>query len=339
MSFTSLLTRPIRIIYSPRKVIAEISERPGTAAAVLIFFLIVASSFTLDLLISLPRLEIVNVFEEKIPTPTIDTSFVIARQVAYFFLAIGVLSGVLWIFSFFLKKKSGNLLSLLSSIFNGFLVLFIFIALGALISLLLPPSTILVYGYEADGVGFRDLSIAGVYEGIEVPAGVREDIISNGSVVYSPSARASILRAEVLDELGMRVNLTGLSDAEKREVLEKGRQRITIQGLMLSMAVIDGVERIAVPFNISQVTPKYMNWSSTETEVYKYIDATIIGLSDMSSDQQILVYVRRALSPLAWLWVAGLGAYALNVVYGLGWLRSGLAWAIAFALMALMGLV
>ncbi len=339
MSFSSLLTRPIRIIYSPGKVISEISEKPGTGVAMLIFFLVVASSITLDMLVSLPRLEIINIFGEKIPTPTVDIRFVIARQIAYFFLAIGVLFGVLWIFSFFLKKRSGNLLSILSSILNGFLILFIFIAIGSLISLLLPPSTIIVYGYEANGVGFRDLSVTGVYEGVQVPAGVRGDILSNGSAIYAPLARASVLKAEVLDSSGLRINLTGLSDAEKRKALERSHQRITIEGLMLSEAVVNGVDRIAVPFNISQVTPLYLNWSSAEVETYRYIDATIMGLSEMSSDEVTLTYVRRALSPVAWLWISGLGAYALNMVYGLGRLRSGAAWAVAFALMTLMGLV
>lgn len=339
MSLSSLLTRPVRIIYNPAKVIAEINERPGTAAALLIFFLVIISSITLDLFVSLPRLEIVNIFEMAVPTPTVDTRFVIARQIAYFFLTIGVLFGVLWIFSVFFKKKTGNLLSVLSSLLNAFLILFVFIAVGALISLSLPPSTIVVYGYEANGVVFRDLSVEGVYQGVEVPAGVRGDIVSNGSIIFSPLARATILRAEVLDGAGVRVNLTGLSDAEKREVLRQGEQRVTIEGLIFSEALINGVDRIAVPFNISYVAPSHLNWTSADVESYKYIDATLMGLSEMTSDEITLSTLRRALSPVAWLWISGLGAVALNVVYGVGRLRAGVAWAIAFTLMTLMGLV
>ncbi|MCS7145823.1 MAG: hypothetical protein RMJ28_04730 [Nitrososphaerota archaeon] len=339
MSIPSVITRPIRIIYSPGKVIAEINEKPGTGAALLIFFLVVASSITLDLLISLPRLEIVNIFKTPVPTPTVDTRFVIARQIAYFFIAIGVLFGVLWIFSFFFKKKSGNLLSVLSSLLNGFLILFVFITIGALISLALPPSTIVVYGYEANGVTFRDLSVEGMYSGVEVPAGVRGDILSNGSTIKSPLARATKLRAEAVDKMGVRVNLTGLSDAEKREVLEKSSERVTLEKLLFSEAVINGVDRIAVPFNISKVLPRWLNWSAADVESYTYIDATLMGLTEMSSDEMLLTSVRRALSPLAWLWISGLGAYALNVVYGLSRFRAGLAWALAFVLMTLMGLV
>ncbi|MEM4590972.1 MAG: hypothetical protein QW555_03955, partial [Nitrososphaerota archaeon] len=237
MTISTLLSRPVRIIYSPRKVIAEIAERPGTAAAMLVFFLAVAASVSLDIVVSFPRLEIINIFEEKIPTPTVDIRFVVARQIAYFFLSVGVLFGVLWIASVVLKKKSGNMLSVLSSIMNGFLILLIFISLGALISMMLPPSTIMVYGYEASGVGFRDITVRGAYSGFEVPAGVREDLLVNGSTLYSPLAHASILRAELLDGSGLRVNLTGLSDAEKREVLERGRQQVVIEDLKLSEAL------------------------------------------------------------------------------------------------------
>ncbi|MEM4590973.1 MAG: hypothetical protein QW555_03960, partial [Nitrososphaerota archaeon] len=102
---------------------------------------------------------------------------------------------------------------------------------------------------------------------------------------------------------------------------------------------IDGKERIAVPFNITRVTPQYLNWSSADVEAYNYIDATIIGESELSSDEAVLAYVRRALSPIAWLWITGLGAYSLNVTYGLGRLRMSGVWAAVFALMALMGLV
>lgn len=339
MSLSNLLSRPIRIIYSPRKVVAEIAEKPGTAAAMLVFFLSVTASVSLDISVSLPRLEIVNIFTEKIPTPDVDIRFVIARQIAYFFLSIGVLFGVLWIASAILKKKSGNMLSVLSSIMNGFLILLVFITLGALVSLSLPPSTIVVYGYEARGVGFRDITITGTYNGFEVPAGVREELLVNGSKLHSPLAYATILRAEILDRSGLRVNLTGMSDAEKKEALENGRQRVVIEGLKLSEASIDDKERIAVPFNISLVTPQYLNWSSAQVESYNYIDATIIGATEMSNDEVFLTYVRRALSPLAWLWLTGLGAYSLNVVYGLGRLRMGGVWAAAFSLMTLMGLV
>jgi len=339
LSLPSLLTRPFRIIPKPRKVVAEICERPATGAALLIFVIALFLSVSVDLLVSLPSLHILKAFKANIPTPLVDVRFIIARQVAYFLIAFGVLFGVLWVFSIALRRTPGNILSVLSSILNSSFILLMFIMAGAMISAALPPSTILVYGYEANGVTFSDLKVVGTYRGIEVPAGVRRDIISNGSMISAPHARAGILRAEILDQDGARINLTGLNDTEKREALGKAREKITIEGLILSEAVIDGGERIAVAFNVSRVDPSWLNWSSADVDHYSYINATLMGLSEMSGEEAMLATIRRILSPVAWLWVSGVSAYALKASYGLGRTRAIISWAVAFTLMTLMGLV
>ncbi len=339
MSIAAAFTRPVRIILRPRKVVEEIAGNPRISIAFLFFVLAVAASISLDLLVSLPRIEIVSVFKLKVPTPTVDTRFVIARQIAYFFLSLGVLIGLYWVFGLVLKKKQGNMISILSAVMNAFLILLLFIAAGAFVSLYTPSSTIVLYGYEARDVGFSEFTVMGEYFGVQVPEGVRSDLVVNGSLIRSPRVYVSSLRAEILDESGMKINLTGLSDEQKRALLMSDRQRVILSGIIFSEGEIVDRGRLGIPFNISLVVPQFLNWSSYNVASYNYIDATFIGLSEMSEEEVMLSTIRRLLSPIAWLWVSGIGAYALNVVYGLGMRKALAAWVSAFTVMLLIGLV
>jgi hypothetical protein len=339
MSFTAAVARPVKIIYRPRRILEEIAENPRASIAFLFFALVVSASISLDILISLPRIEIVNAFKLKIPTPTIDTRFVVARQVAYFFLSLGVLVGIYWMFSAVLRKRQGNIISVLSTVMNASLILLIFILAGALISLYIPPSTIVVYGYEARDVGFSEFTVSGEYFGVEVPEGVRRDLVVNGSVIQSPRVFVSSLRAEIIDSVGRRVNLTALSDEQKRAILSSNNQSVILVGVIFSEGEVVNRGRLAVPFNISLMVPTFLNWSSFEVVSYNYIDATIIGLQHMTEEEALLNTIRRALSPIAWLWISGLGAYSLNIAYGIGVKRAIAAWLSAFVIMLLLGLV